>query len=70
MHGAVDVRNAEQHRGVVDQIPRGEVIGAVDDEVVTPRNLECVGGGDSRCVRLDVNVRVDVAQPFARGIEL
>ena len=38
-----DVRLAEQHGRVVDEIPRGEVVGAVDDEVVLAEDLHDVG---------------------------
>src|SRR3712207_8539200 len=39
---APHVRLAQQHAGVVDQVARGEVVGAVDDEVVLAEDLHHV----------------------------
>ncbi len=43
---AVDVRLAEQHAGVVDEVARREVVGAVDDDVVAAEQIERVGRGE------------------------
>ena len=47
-HRAVDVRLPEQHARVVRQVARGEVVGAVDDEVVAADDLERVRRGEPR----------------------
>src|SRR5207302_4429774 len=70
IHAAVDVWNPEQNRGVVDQVAGRKIIGAVDYQVVAPRDLERICGGKSSGVWLETNVRIDVAQAIARGLEL
>ena len=39
---AVDVRLPQQHAGVVDEVARGEVVGAVEDDVVVAEDVERV----------------------------
>ena len=45
---AVDVRLAGEHAGVVDQIARGEIVGAVDDDVEVAKDFERVVAGQPR----------------------
>ena len=57
-----DDRLSQPHRGVVQQVARGEVVGAVDDDVVGLDQLEDVRGVEAQVVldHLDVGVeRVD-----------
>ena len=56
----VEVRPAGQHAGVVDQVPRGEVVGPVHHQVVGPRQLQGVAGVEPGVVRLDPDAGVEV----------
>ena len=67
---APDVRLAEQHRGVVDQVAGREVVGAVDDEVVAGEDLEHVVVVEPRVVHDHVHVRVDLEHRVARRLGL
>ncbi len=67
---AVDVRLAQQHAGVVDQVAGGEVVRAVDDHVVVPEQLQGVRGVEPRLVGDDLDVRVEVAQALGGGLDL
>src|SRR5687768_8491488 len=67
---AVHVRNSEENGCVVDEIARGKIVGAVEDQVVSPRDFERVPGSEARGIRLDVYAGIDVAKSVARGIEL
>src|SRR3712207_8323621 len=46
-----DVRLAEDHRGVVHQVAGGEVVGAVEDQVVVAEDVEHVRGVEPRLVQ-------------------
>ena len=67
---AVDVGLAEQHAGVVDEIARGEVVGAVRDDVVRAEDVERVLARELGRVQVNLDFRVEVAQAFAGGFEL
>src|SRR5207247_5344757 len=67
---AVDVRLAQQNAGVVDEVARREVIGAVDDNVVRLQDVEGVGRGQLRLVEVDLHLRVDRLQAVLRRLEL
>ena len=67
---AVDVRLAEEHAGVVDEVARGKVVRAVEDDVVVAQDVECVLGGQRAVVRHDVDVGIEVEQPRACRIQL
>ena len=67
---AVHVRLAEQHARVVHEIARLEVVGAVDDDVVRPDDLERVARCERRLVRLDLDVRIEILDAVARRVEL
>ena len=56
---SVGIRLAEQHAGVVDEVARREVVGAVDDDVVRREQIERVRGRERRLVEIDLHVRVD-----------
>ena len=45
---AVDIRLLQQHADVVDEVARGEVVGAVDDQVIGTADLHCVRRGEAR----------------------
>ena len=59
---AVNVGLAEQHAGIVHQIARGEIVRAVDDDVVVLEKIERVLAGQARFVRVDLNFRIQIAQ--------
>src|SRR5262245_48154172 len=56
---AVDVRLLEQHAGIVDQIARREVVGAVDDDVVGLEKLQGVGRAQPRLVEVELDFGID-----------
>src|ERR1700735_1333221 len=56
--GSPDVRLAEQHARIVDQVPGGEVVGTVDDEVVLREDLHRVVGVQVLLMQDDVHVRI------------
>ena len=60
----------EQHAGVVDQVARGEVVGAVDHDVVVLEDVEGVLAGERDFVLDDLHVRIDVQHVLAGGVEL
>src|SRR5204863_6002792 len=47
---------------VVQQVPRGEVVGAVDDDVVAVDDVEDVVGAEAHVIGDDVDVRVQLRQ--------
>jgi hypothetical protein len=67
---APHVRLVQQHAGVVDQVARGEVVGAVDDQVVLAEDLQHVVAVQPRLVQADVDQRVDLADGVARALGL
>src|SRR2546423_6858710 len=70
MDSAVDVRNTEQNRSVVDEVPRREVVGPIDNQIVAAHDLERVGRRQSRVVKFEANVWIDVVQTVACRIQL
>ena len=44
-------RDAELHRGVVEQVAAGEVVGAVDDDVVVLDDVDDVARVEAECRR-------------------
>src|SRR5262245_53761526 len=66
----IDVGLTREDAGVVDQISRGKVVGAVRDDVEVAENLERVLRRQSLLEREDVRVRIQVAQARRRGREL
>ncbi len=67
---AVDVRLAEEHAGVVDQVAGGKVVGAVHHHVVGLEELQGVVRGEAGLVGHHVDVGVDLGQALAGCREL
>ena len=67
---AVGIGPARQHAGIVDEIPRRKVVGAVDDDVVGRYELERVPLTEPHGVRFYPRVRVDLAQAIRGRVEL
>ncbi len=57
-------------RCVVDEIPGGEVVTAVDHEVVLGHDLEDVLCGEPHVVHPDLDVRVECDQRLSRRLDL
>src|SRR5882724_11529313 len=57
---AVDVGLSQEDAGIVDEIARGKIVGAIDDDVEVFEKFESVGASQLRFERLDLNVRVQV----------
>ncbi len=53
---AVNIRLIQQNASVVDEIARGEIIGAVDDDVVFAEQIQRVRAGQARLVGIDANL--------------
>src|SRR5580658_4709813 len=64
-NGAVDIGFAEEHGRVVDEIARGEIVGAVHDDVVIFQNVERVFAGEMRLESINLNIGIQVAQAIA-----
>jgi hypothetical protein len=67
---AVHVGDARRDARVVHGVARGEVVGAVDHEVVAGDEGRGVGGREARAVGLDAHVGVEVAEAAGRRVEL
>src|SRR4029077_3384913 len=67
---AVHVGLAEQNAGVIDEITRGEIVGAVDDDVKVLEKFKRVGAGQLRSEGLDLNVGIEIRKAGARGFAL
>ena len=67
---APDVGLAEDRGGVVDEVAGGEVVGAVEDEVVAGKELQGVGGVEPDVVQPDVHQRVQGRDGVAGGLDL
>ncbi len=67
---AVGVGLAGEHAGVVDEVARLEVVGAVGDDVVVLEDFERVGGGQHGVVLDDVDVRVEALEHLLGGVDL
>ena len=67
---AVRIRLAQQYAGIVDQVARGKVVGAVGDDVVVLENFERVGAGEHRLVLDDVQRGIERDELFRGGVEL
>src|SRR5690606_29716901 len=60
----------QQHARVVDQVAGGEVVRAVDDEVVLGEDLQRVLVVQPRLVQADVDQRVDLLDGVPRALGL
>src|SRR5437867_3215810 len=67
---SVDVWLVQEDRRVVHEVPGREVVRSIDDDVVVCQGLQCVVRGQARLVRLHVDVRVDLGDPFFRDLDL
>ena len=67
---APDIRLAQQHAGVVDEVAGGEVVGPIDDEVVLSEELHDVGGVEALVVDDDVDVGIDLLDRVTRTLGL
>src|SRR5580658_9701897 len=68
--GTVCVGLACEDAGVVDEVARLEVVGAVGDDVVVLEDLEGVGRGEHRVVLHDVGVLVQALDHLLGGVDL
>src|SRR5579883_200044 len=69
--GSVGVRLvAAQHAGVIDEIARREIIGAIRDDVVVLDDLKGIGAGEHRLVLHDIQIRIERLQLFRRRFNL
>src|SRR3989338_5912252 len=66
----VNIGLAEQHASVIDQVPGREIIGAVGNDVVISEQVESIRRRECCLVSNNLDMRVDAAQPVARGVEL
>ena len=68
-NGAVDVRLfLREHAGVVREIARGEIVRAVDDDVVRANDVESVLAGETRIVKDHIDVRIEGVDGFPGGL--
>ena len=68
--GAVDVGLAEKDASVVDEIPRGEIIRAIHDDVEVLEQLERVGAGQLCFDRFDLDVGIEIREARPGGLAL
>src|SRR6266849_6191362 len=62
---AVDIGLAEKDAGVVHQIARGKIVGAVDDDVVILEKFQRVFAGEFHLVSGDLNVGIEIREARA-----
>ena len=62
--GAVNIRLFEQHAGIVGQVTRREIVGAVHDDVVGLDDLDRVFARQARIMNDDFDARVDAVDGF------
>src|SRR5688572_23363080 len=67
---AVHVGEAELHAGVVDEVARGEVVGAVDHDLVAAQDILDVAGVEARLVPDELDVRVEGGERPERRLHL
>ena len=67
---AVDVWFAEECAGVVDEIARRKVVGAVENHVVIAKDVEGVVGCERAFVRGDLDVGIQRLKMLTRGFQL
>src|SRR5215831_8502287 len=67
---AVNIGLPQQHAGVVGQIARLKIIGAVNDDVVVLDDAERVLRSERKLVSVDLHVWIDVGQTVFRGLQL
>ena len=67
---SVDVGDTEKNGDVVAEVAGGEVVGAVDEEIVSARDLHGVLRAENIVDGGDLDVRIQVTQPGTGGLEL
>src|ERR1044072_7991296 len=65
----IDVWLATQHTRVVHKIARGKVVSAIDDDVVVAEEPQRVMTRETRLVRFNLDVRIDIAHTIARRFD-
>jgi hypothetical protein len=65
--GGVHVRLTKEHRHVVGEITRREVVGPVEDDVIVPRDAKRVFGGVRLVVDIHLNVGIQVNEFLPRA---
>jgi hypothetical protein len=65
-----DQRLFGKEAGVGDEIPRGEIVRAVGDQVVSAHQVERVGGDQPRRVHFHRDVRIEPADRGSRARDL
>ena len=68
--GRADHRDLQAHGGVVEQVAGGEVVDAVDDDVVALDDLHDVGGVEADGVLVDPYVGVELVDRLLGGVDL
>src|SRR5712692_1732839 len=68
--GAVDVGLAEKDASIVDEIPRGEIIRAIHDDVEVLEQFERIRAGQLRFDRFDLDVRIEIREARAGSFSL
>ncbi len=63
-------RYAQLHRGVVEQVAAGEVVGTVDDHVVSLEDLHDVVGAEAHVVGDDAHIGVEGCEGLLGRIHL
>src|SRR5262249_41513793 len=67
---AVDVRLLEQDTDVVDEVARGKVVGAVNDDVVGSTDAHGIGGGQAGFEEVEGGLGIDRLQALLGGVQL
>src|SRR5690348_2163959 len=62
---AVNIRLSQQNASIVHQVPGGEIVRAVDDDVIVAEDIERVLGSQPRLVGNHLHVWIDIADGVA-----
>jgi len=65
--GAVNIGLAEEDAGVVDEVTSGEIVGAIDDDVIVLEEFEGVGAGELGLVSGDTDVGIEIGEARLGG---
>ncbi len=68
-NGSVDVRFAREHAGIIHQVARGKIVGAVGDDVEIAEEFERVFAAQAHVVLLQIQEWIDRRQLVGRGIQ-
>src|SRR5690349_11693096 len=69
-NGSVHIRLLQQNAGIVHQVTSGEVVGAVNDDVVVAKNVQRVFAVQRDIILFNLQIRIDVLHFLGGGIEL